>query len=118
MADTVSTIETGTSETEQASGIRRSTSYAADKDRILNRLRRMEGQVRGVQKMVEQDQYCVDVLTQLSAIIAAARTAGLLVLEDHIRGCVLGTCRHDHRDQEAMLEELTGAIERFTRSAS
>ncbi len=97
---------------------RRSTSYAADKAKILARLRRMEGQVRGVQRMVEEDQYCVDVLTQLSAIIAAARTAGLLVLEDHIRGCVLGTCRHGHQDQEAMLEELTEAIERFTRSAS
>ncbi len=97
---------------------RPSTSYAADKDKILARLRRMEGQVRGVQKMVEQDQYCVDVLTQLSAIIAAARAAGLLVLEDHIRGCVLGTCQHGHNDREDILEELTEAIERFTRTAS
>src|SRR5918998_335284 len=75
---------------------RRSTSYAADKAKILARLRRMEGQVRGVQRMVEEDQYCVDVLTQLSAIIAAARQTGLLVLEDHIRGCVLGTCGRGH----------------------
>ena len=56
----------------------------------MARLRRMEGQVRGVQRMVEEDQYCLDVLTQLSAIIAAARQTGLLVLEDHVRGCVLG----------------------------
>ena len=97
---------------------RRSTSYAADKQKIMSRLRRMEGQVRGVQRMVEEDQYCVDVLTQLSAIIAAARQTGLLVLEDHIRGCVLGTCRHGHADQEEMLAELSEAIERFTRSAS
>jgi DNA-binding FrmR family transcriptional regulator len=97
--------------------IRRSTSYAADKERILNRLRRMEGQVRGVQKMVEADQYCVDVLTQISAIISAARGVGLLVLGDHIRGCVMGTCGHGHEDQEAMLTELTKAIERFTRTA-
>ncbi len=96
---------------------RRSTSYAADKGKILARLRRMEGQVRGVQRMVEADQYCVDVLTQLSAIIAAARATGLLVLEDHIRGCVLGTCRHGHEDQEELLSELTEAIERFTRTA-
>ena len=96
---------------------RRSTSYAHDKAKILARLRRMEGQVRGVQRMVEGDQYCVDVLTQLSAIIAAARQTGLLVLEDHIRGCVLGTCSHNHDDQEAVLDELTGAIERFTRAA-
>jgi DNA-binding FrmR family transcriptional regulator len=97
--------------------VRRSTSYAADKERILNRLRRIEGQVRGVQKMVEEDQYCVDVLTQISAIISAARGVGMLVLEDHIRGCVMGTCGHGHDDQEAMLSELTQAIERFTRTA-
>ncbi len=54
--------------TESNSNVRRSTSYAKDKSNILTRLRRMEGQVRGVQKMVEEDQYCVDVLTQLSAL--------------------------------------------------
>ena len=97
---------------------RRSTSYAGDKAKILARLRRMEGQVRGVQRMVETDQYCLDVLTQLSAVMAAARTVGLLVLEDHLRGCVLGTCDHDHADSEAMLAELSEAIERFTRTAS
>jgi len=102
--------------TEGAAGDRRSTSYAHDKAKILTRLRRMEGQVRGVQRMVEEDQYCIDVLTQLSAVIAAARQTGLLVLEDHIRGCVLGTCRHGHEDQEEILTELTGAIERFTRT--
>lgn len=97
--------------------IRRSTSYAADKERILNRLRRMEGQVRGVQRMVEGDEYCIDVLTQLSAVMSAARQVGLLVLEDHVRGCVMGTCSHRHDDQEQMLSELTQAIERFTRTA-
>lgn len=95
---------------------RRSTSYAHDKTKLLTRLRRMEGQVRGVQRMVEEDQYCLDVLTQLSAIIAAARQTGLLVLEDHIRGCVVGTCRHGHTDQQEVVEELTAAIERFSRS--
>jgi DNA-binding FrmR family transcriptional regulator len=106
-----------TTNTATTDTIRRSTSYAADKERILNRLKRMEGQVRGVHKMVEGDQYCVDVLTQISAIISAARGVGMLVLEDHIRGCVMGTCGHDHDDQEAMLTELTQAIERFTRTA-
>jgi DNA-binding FrmR family transcriptional regulator len=86
-------------------------SYAADKERILARLRRMEGQVRGVQRMVEEDKYCVDVLTQLSSIIAAARSIGLLILEDHIRGCVVHA-----DDPEAMVTELTDAIERFTKS--
>lgn len=101
---------------EEADLDRRTTSYAADKAKILTRLRRLEGQVRGVQRMVEEDQYCLDVLTQLSAVIAAARQTGLLVLDDHIRGCVLGTCRHGHADQEELLAELTGAIERFTRT--
>jgi CsoR family transcriptional regulator, copper-sensing transcriptional repressor len=94
-------------------GHRRSTSYAADKSKILTRLRRIEGQVRGVQKMVEEDQYCLDILTQLSAVIAAARTTGLLVLEDHIRGCVVNAAPDD---RESALAELTEAIERFTRT--
>lgn len=93
---------------------KRSTSYAADKADILKSLNRIEGQVRGVARMVEEDQYCVDVLTQLSAIMSAARRVGLLVLEDHIRGCVL----NGHADdQEALVAELTEAIERFTRAA-
>ncbi len=109
-------VHLSTPKSDDPSAAGRSTSYAHDKAQILTRLRRMEGQVRGVQKMVEEDQYCLDVLTQLSAIIAAARTAGLLVLEDHIRGCVVGTCHHGHYDEEALLKELSGAIERFTRS--
>ncbi len=88
-------------------------SYTHDKAKILARLRRIEGQVRGVGRMVENDQYCVDVLTQMSAIIAALRTTGLLVLEDHVRGCVMGA---GPDDREAILDELTSAIERFTRS--
>ena len=96
--------------------VRRSTSYAHDKAKILARLRRMEGQVRGVQLMVEEDQYCLDVLTQLSAVIAAARQTGLLVLEDHLRGCVMGGEHADEIDREELLTELIGAIDRFGRS--
>jgi CsoR family transcriptional regulator, copper-sensing transcriptional repressor len=106
--------------TPQASGrrvSRTSTSYAHDKAKIMARLRRMEGQVRGVQRMVDEDQYCLDVLTQLSAIIAAARQTGLLVLEDHVRGCVLGSEHSkDEIDREELLTELIGAIDRFGRS--
>jgi DNA-binding FrmR family transcriptional regulator len=94
---------------------RHSTSYANDKAKILARLRRIEGQVRGVQRMVEDDKYCVDVLTQLSAAIAGLRATGLLVLEDHIRGCVINA---DPNDREATLDELMSAIERFNRSVS
>lgn len=90
-------------------------SYSADKSKILARLRRIEGQVRGVQRMVEEDQYCIDILTQLSAVIAGCRATGLLVLEDHIRGCVVNG---DPADQEATLDELMSAIERFNKSVS
>ena len=103
---------------EQAAPIRFSQSYAHDKTKILHRLRRIEGQVRGVQRMVEEDQYCLDVLTQLSAIIAGAKATGLLLLEDHIRGCVVGADRSDRTPDvhEAVLTELNDAIARFTRS--
>jgi DNA-binding FrmR family transcriptional regulator len=111
------TKDTMSTDTQAEMPARRSTSYADDRPQIMARLRRLEGQVRGVQRMVEEDQYCIDVLTQLSAIIAAAKQTGLIVLEDHIRGCVLGTCRHGHTDQEELLTELTEAIARFTRSA-
>ncbi len=88
-------------------------SYDADKARILARLRRIEGQVRGVHKMVEDDKYCVDILTQISAVIAGLRATGLVVLEDHIRGCVVNG---DPEQQEVLIDELMGAIERFNRS--
>lgn len=98
---------------EQTSSSRNQASYEADKARILKRLRRIEGQVRGIQKMVEDDQYCVDVLTQISAIVAGLRATGLVILEDHIEGCVLNA---SPEEQEEVLEELMGAIERFNRS--
>jgi DNA-binding FrmR family transcriptional regulator len=89
--------------------------YAADKAKIQARLRRIEGQTRGVQRMVQEDKYCVDILTQLSAIMSAVRQTGLLILEDHMRNCVMGTCSHGPHDQEELLSELSEAIERFTR---
>jgi DNA-binding FrmR family transcriptional regulator len=114
---TVSTPGDGATYVDGEPAPRTSTSYAHDKAKIMARLRRMEGQVRGVQRMVEEDQYCLDVLTQLSAIIAAARQTGLLVLEDHVRGCVLGAAdARDEIDREELLTELIGAIDRFGRS--
>jgi DNA-binding FrmR family transcriptional regulator len=88
-------------------------SYAPDKSKILARLSRIEGQVRGVSKMIEDDKYCIDILTQLSAIISSTRNVGLLVLEDHIRGCVVNAAPED---RDARVEELNLAIERFVRS--
>lgn len=90
-----------------------SDSYANDKDKLLKRLSRIEGQVRGIARMVEDDKYCVDILTQISAVISSTRNVGLLLLEDHIRGCVVDAAPED---KDARVEELTRAIERFTRS--
>ena len=92
---------------------RHSDSYAEDKVRILNRLKRIEGQVRGIGRMVEEDKYCIDVLTQISASMSSLRAVGLLVLQDHIRGCVI---EGGPENREETLEELNRAIERFVRS--
>ena len=63
-------------------------SYDVDKTRLLNRLKRIEGQVKGLQRMIEEEKYCVDILTQIAAARAALNKVGLIVFEDHIRGCV------------------------------
>jgi len=88
-------------------------SYAADRAKILARLKRIEGQVRGIERMVEDGAYCVDVLTQVSAAIAGLRSTGMVILEDHVRGCVINAAPED---QDATVAELIGAIERFNRS--
>lgn len=90
-----------------------SDSYAEDKARLLARLRRIEGQVRGIGRMVEEDKYCIDILTQISAVVSSAQSVGLLLLQDHIRGCVVNA---DAEDLEARLDELNKTVERFTRT--
>lgn len=90
-----------------------SHSYSADKGKLLSRLARVEGQIRGVARMVEDDRYCVDILTQISAINSSMQSIGLLLLQDHIRGCVV-EAEGDLREER--LEELNQAIARFTRS--
>jgi DNA-binding FrmR family transcriptional regulator len=92
---------------------RSSESYAQDKARLLARLRRIEGQVRGIGGMVDDDRYCVDVLTQISAVISSLQSVGLVMLEDHIRGCVVNA---GPDEREERLQELNKAIARFTRS--
>ncbi len=89
-----------------AAGTQRATHYREDKAAILKRLRRMEGQVRGLQQMVEEDRYCIDVVTQVNALTAAAREVALLVLEDHLRGCVTNAVQQETGD-EAIREVMT-----------
>lgn len=90
-------------------------SYDEDKQEILTRLRRMEGQLRGIQRMVEGDKYCIDVLTQISSVIAAAQRVGAIVLKDHINGCVRKALTDGQSSDEAV-NELVQAVTHFTRA--
>jgi DNA-binding FrmR family transcriptional regulator len=78
--------------------------YTATKEQLLTRLRRIEGQVRGIESMVEDDRYCIDVLTQISAVQAALDKVALGLLDDHARHCVVGgpEAQQDERTQELM----------------
>ena len=92
--------------------------YAARKPGELARLRKIEGQVRGVTRMVEADRYCVDVLTQVSAITRALQEVALGLLDDHLRHCVLDAARTDPADPAAAaatFDELTVALRRALR---
>ena len=82
---------------------------------VLNRLARVEGQVRGIQRMVEEDKYCVDILTQISAVTTALDRVGLQVLDGHVQGCVRDALVSGGRDAEAKTDELLEAVERFAR---
>ena len=88
-------------------------SYLKDKKEILVRLRKLEGQVKGIQRMVDGEKYCVDVLNQLSAVVAATQKVATIILKDHIRGCVRDALIRDERSDEHVNELLT-VIERFT----
>jgi DNA-binding FrmR family transcriptional regulator len=86
--------------------------YSATKDQLLNRLRRVEGQVRGVQAMVDEDRYCIDVLTQISAVQAALDKVALGLLDDHARHCVIDGPEELKGDRT---EELMAAVARLMR---
>ena len=88
-------------------------SYLKDKKEILVRLRKLEGQLKGIQRMVEGEKYCVDVLNQLSAVVAATQKVATIILKDHIRGCVRDALIHDESSDEHV-DELLTVIERFT----
>jgi CsoR family transcriptional regulator, copper-sensing transcriptional repressor len=89
-------------------------SYTEDKEKILLRLRKMEGQLKGIQKMVEEDKYCVDVLNQLYSIIAGTQKVATIILRDHIQGCVRDAItRNSHGDD--YVKELVEVVERYTR---
>jgi DNA-binding FrmR family transcriptional regulator len=92
------------------------TGYSGSKDDYLKRLRRVEGQVRGLQRMVEQDTYCIDVLTQVAAVTKALQAVSLGLLEDHVAHCVVEAARESDDAAAAKVREAAEAIARLVRS--
>ena len=91
--------------------------YAEDKDALVKRLRRIEGQVRGLQRMLEEDRYCIDVLTQVAAVTEALESVALKVLEGHVSHCVAGALASgDAEVAEEKGKELLAAVHRFART--
>ena len=91
--------------------------YAENKDVLVKRLHRIEGQVRGIERMVEDDRYCIDILTQISAVNTALESLALKILDEHVRHCVAGALSSgDAEDAHAKTEELLEAVQRFART--
>ena len=90
--------------------------YTHRKDNHLKRLRRIEGQIRGLQRMVEQDQYCIDVLTQVSAATKALQSFSLELLEEHLAHCVVEAARKGGSEADEKVREASDAIARLVRS--
>jgi CsoR family transcriptional regulator, copper-sensing transcriptional repressor len=90
--------------------------YTEDKDAYLRRLRRIEGQVRGLQRMVEDDTYCIDVLTQISAVTRALQAVAVGLLEDHLGHCVSQAVEQGGPDADAKVKEAAQAVARLVRS--
>ncbi|HEX8751830.1 MAG TPA: metal-sensitive transcriptional regulator [Solirubrobacterales bacterium] len=87
--------------------------YIDDKEKVLNRLRRVSGQIGGLERMVEEERYCIDILTQVSAAQAALDRVALELLDDHARHCVIGAAEGD---RDAKTEEMMAAVGRLIRS--
>jgi len=90
--------------------------YEMNKDDYLKRLRRIEGQVRGLQRLIEDDTYCIDVLTQISAATKALQSVAIGLLDEHVRHCVRDAAAESSERADAMIEEATRAIERLVRT--
>ena len=91
--------------------------YVADKEALVRRLHRIEGQVRGVERMVEDDRYCIDILTQISAVTTALESVAFRILDDHVNHCVAGALASgDPAEAGAKSKELLEAVHRFARA--
>jgi CsoR family transcriptional regulator, copper-sensing transcriptional repressor len=91
--------------------------YMADKEALIKRLHRIEGQVRGLERMLEEDRYCIDVLTQISAVTTALESVAFRILDDHVNHCVSGALASGDADEAAAKsKELLEAVHRFART--
>jgi DNA-binding FrmR family transcriptional regulator len=91
--------------------------YAPYKEQLVKRLARIEGQVRGISKMIDDDRYCIDILTQLGAVDTALEAVALKVLEEHVQHCVAGAMASgDKADAEEKSRELLAAVQRFAKT--
>ena len=91
-------------------------SYASDKEAYLKRMRRIEGQVRGIARMIDEDVYCIDILTQVSAVTKALQAVSLALVEDHLGHCVVDAARQSPDAGAAKVREAADAIGRLVRS--
>ncbi len=90
--------------------------YITDKDKYLNRLKRIEGQARGIHKMIEDEKYCIDILTQVSALTSALQVVAVGLLDDHLKHCVVDAARLGGAEADEKIREATQAIARLVRS--
>lgn len=90
--------------------------YITDKDKYLNRLKRIEGQARGISRMVDDEKYCIDILTQISALTSALQAVAIGLLDDHLTHCVVDAARAGGDEADAKIKEATDAIARLVRS--
>jgi DNA-binding FrmR family transcriptional regulator len=91
--------------------------YVQDKEALITRLHRIEGQVRGIEKMVADERYCIDILTQIGAVSTALETVAQKLLEEHANHCVAGALASGSREEaEEKTRELLQAVQRFTRT--
>jgi len=110
--ETTAMADTATPAPDRAAAPKPERGYTATKDQLSGRLARIEGQVRGIERMVEDDRYCIDILTQISAVQAALDKVALGLLDDHARTCVVGV---DESQQPERTEELMAAVGRLMR---
>ena len=91
--------------------------YAKNKETLVKRLHRIEGQVRGIERMVEDDRYCIDILTQIAAVDTALEAVALRILDDHVQHCVVDALSSvDKRAATEKTEELLAAVRRFAKT--